>query len=439
MARLPLRTNLGYGIADFGQNLLFQTVGIYLLSFYTDVAMLSAAFAGNLFLLTRIWDGINDPLMGYLAQRTRSRWGTYRPWLLWMAFPVGISFVLLFLVPDVSQEGKQWYAIITYVVFTMAFTAMNIPYGTLTAVMTPDYAERGRLTGYRMTFAMVGAILAGYAFLTISGKWEDASQGYFWAACLFALILIITLGIGFFTVREELTTQIVPSLSLSTSWAALRSNRPFWMLSITFGSCFVAYAVFVSILPYLGRYLLGDEEVTANLLLVVMGTTAASIPVWTWLSKRIGKKAVFLAGASFYILAMAGLFFLESDQHTLVYGWLLIHGLGNGAAVFTSWAMIADTIEYGQWKSGIRLESMIYGVYGFFIKLGIGIGIWLAGQGLSLGGYVANGEQSEEALRSIRLLVSLVPLVWIVIAVIAMMAYRIDPALHQRIRDEIQA
>lgn len=439
MARLPLRTHLGYGIADFGQNLLFQTVGIYLLSFYTDVAALSAAFAGNLFLLTRIWDGINDPLMGYLAQRTRSRWGTYRPWLLWMAVPLGISFVLLFIVPDLSLGGKQVYAVITYVLFTMAFTAINIPYGTLTAVMTPDYTERGRLTGFRMTFAMVGAILAGYAFLTISGTWEEASQGYFWTACLFAGILVLTLGIGFFTVREKILTQQAPSHSLPKSWAALRSNRPFWMLSITFGSCFAAYAVFVSILPYLGRYFLGDEGITANLLLVVTGTTAASIPAWTWLSKRVGKKAVFLAGACFYLLAMTGMFFLGSDQQLMAYGWMFIYGLGNGAAVFTSWAMIADTVEYGQWKSGIRLESMIYGVYGFFIKLGIGIGIWMAGQGLDLGGYVANVEQSTEALRNIRLLVSLVPLGWIVIATIAMLAYQIDPAMHQRIRDEIQA
>lgn len=438
MSQLSPKTHLGYGIADFGQNLLFQIVSIFLLKFYTDTALLSAAFAGNLFLFSRIWDGLNDPIMGYLAQRTRSRWGTYRPWLLWMAIPVGLSFVALFYMPDFSLQGKQWYAIGTYLLFTMAFTALNIPYGTLTAVLTSDSVERGKLTGYRMTFAMVGAILAGYAFLPLTELSTDLQTGYLWAAGIFALILISTLLIGFFSIKEEVVIHRFTQPNLREGWRALLQNRPFWMLCITFGSCFAAYAVFMSILPYFGQYFLGDPSLTPTLLLAVMGMTAVSIPGWTWLSKRWGKRSIFLMGSACYLLAMGAIFFLTSDPSMVVYACMILYGIGNGAVVLTSWAMIADTVEYGEWKTGLRLESMLYGVYGFFIKLGIGIGIWLAGQGLEMGGYIANVDQSSDTLRSIQLLLSAVPCLWIVIACLAMWTYHIDTELHLRIRKELE-
>ena len=400
-------------------------------------ALLSATFAGNLFLIARIWDGINDPLMGYLAQHTRSRWGRYRPWLLWMAVPTALTFVLLFYVPDWSEGGKEAYAIGTYVLFTMAFTALNIPYGTLTAVISPDYGERSRLTGFRMTFAMLGAILAGYAFLPMVGRFDDPGQGYLWAAIFFGMVLVGTLGIGFFAVKEQLQVAQEAFASFWSGWQSLSKNRPFWMLCITFGSCFVAYAVFASSIPYFGRYFLQDASLTSWLLLAVMGTTAVSIPIWTRLSSRLGKRGVFLVGALFYAIAMMGFFFLTPEQKIGAILLMILHGIGNGAAVLSSWAMVADTIEYGEWKTGVRVESMLYGVYGFFIKLGIGIGIWLVSRGLTLSGYVPNEAQSSEALQGIQLLLSLVPLFWIVVAFIAMGLYRIDTRLHRQIREEL--
>jgi Na+/melibiose symporter-like transporter len=171
--------------------------------------------------------------------------------------------------------------------------------------------------------------------------------------------------------------------------------------------------------------------------LLIMGTTAASIPFWTWFSRKFGKKTAFLWGMLGYATALSGLFFLDLSHRPALYLLMVLYGLGNGAAVFGSWAMIADTIEYGEWKSGLRLEGIWYGIYGFFLKLGLGIGLWLAGQVLSGSGYVPNVAQSADSLLGIRLQVSLIPLAWIGVAWLLMWAYPIGAKMHQQIRAEI--
>ncbi|MEO1452103.1 MAG: MFS transporter, partial [Bacteroidota bacterium] len=192
---LSLRARIAYGLGDFGQNILFQVAGIYLLSYYTDVLGISAAWAGTLFLLARIWDGINDPLMGWYAQRTRSRLGIYRPWIFWMALPLCLSFVALFWVP--VSAGIHWWIGIAYILFGMCFTAVNIPYGSLTAALTRDYTERGSLTGYRMTLGMTGGVLASFAFLPAIDWLGGGISGYTRMALVLATILLVCLGITF--------------------------------------------------------------------------------------------------------------------------------------------------------------------------------------------------------------------------------------------------
>lgn len=430
---LPLRTHLGYGFGDLGQNLVFQSIAIFLLPYFTEVMGLSPALAGLIFLIARPFDGLTDPLMGYLAQRHRSRWGRFRPFLLYSALPGAICFYALFSAPTLSGNWAFLYALGMYLLFSLFFTAFNIPYGALTAVMTNDYHERGKLTGFRMTFALLGAIIAGYVSPTLLG----IEGGYQLMAGLYAGILVMCLLVAFFSVRERSIESAQPQASLKESLKMLRNNRPFILVTTTFACCFASALAFSGMVQYYFTYYRHDQAGMSLALLCFSGGTAASIPFWAWLARQIGKRSVLITGLLISTLAYGLMFFLSAEERLLLWVILGLHGLGNGAIAFASWAMPADTIEYGEWQSGIRAEGITYGVYGVFLKIGMAIGSSLIGLGLSYVGYVAHAEQSAEILWGIRALMTLLPAFFLLLALLCMSLYRLSPSRHQEIRREL--
>ncbi|MEZ4825056.1 MAG: MFS transporter [Bacteroidia bacterium] len=435
--KLSTRARLGYGLGDFGQNIIFQATGIYLLHFHTDIFMIDGGFVAALFLIARIWDGINDPIVGYLAQRTRTRWGSFRPYLLFASVPLALSMVLLFSAPSLSPSGKLVYAAVTYIFFGLAFTLYNIPYSTLTAVITSDYHERSVLTGYRMTFAMTGGIVAGVCMLPVVNYFGGGERGYKLAAVVFAAIILFSSLSGFFSVEEKIQLQPAQRLPFRDSFRALLKNRPFWLLCLAFGCCFAALGVYSATIAYFFQYYWNDAGKTSISLLIMMGTTAATIPLWTWFARRNGKKAAFLIGAGFYIAAFAGLYFIHPGQNAALYFFLTLQGIGNGAAAFTSWAMLPDTVEYGQWKTGLRTTGLSYGIYGFCFKLGLGIGGAMTGFLLAKLGYVPHAVQSETVLAGIKALLSLAPMGLITVAFFAIYRYQITASFHKKINMEM--
>jgi GPH family glycoside/pentoside/hexuronide:cation symporter len=436
--RLSTRTLLGYGIADFGQNIIFQATGFYLLFFYTDIFMVDAAFAGSLFLIARIWDGINDPIMGHLAQRTRSRWGTYRPYLLFASLPLAVSMILLFYAPELSSSGKLFYVAATYIFFGMAFTAYNVPYGTLTAVMTSDYHERSKLTGYRMTFAMLGGIVAAVFMLKLVEYFGGGKAGFLTTAIVFSVVMLITSLTGFFATKEKITFEEVPSTDLKKSFETLKKNKPFWLLCLAFGCCFAALGVYSASTAYFYQYYMGDASLTMTALLIMMGTTGITVPFWAWYAQRVGKRNAFLRGTLFYMIAFLLMIFIQPDQMHLMYPLLFIQGIGNGSAAFASWAMLPDTIEYGQWKTGERTAGISYGIFGFCFKLGLGLGAGMTGLVLAGLNYQPGVEQTGTVIWGIRLLMTLTPLILVTIAYLAVNKYDITPQLHQKIARELE-
>ncbi|MDW3649727.1 MAG: MFS transporter [Bacteroidia bacterium] len=434
---LTQKNYLGYGLGDFGQNILFQSSIIYLGKFYTDIIGIDPAWIAGLFLLARLWDGINDPIMGFLAQRTHSKWGSYRPYLLWAAFPLALSMFLLFYVPEFLEDYKYAYVAISYLFFGMAFTAYNVPYGTLTAVMSPDYHERGKLTGYRMSFAMLGGIIGATLILPTVKAFGGGREAYAWTGALFGGIILLTSLGSFFSVKETERISFQKGLGFGKGLAVLRKNYPFWLLSICFAACFAAYAVFATSVPYYCQYVLGNEDLASWILLALTGITALGIPFWSWLSPKLGKRMIFLIGAIAYILAYIGLYYLPSLPQNLIYPLMVVHGIGNAAAVYTSWAILPDTIEYGQWKGGDRVEGLSYGIYGFCFKAGLGLGGALALSMLDSSGYIPGAEQTAAVKNSLSQLVSLIPMVLILLAAIALWFYPIDAEMHKKIREEV--
>lgn len=436
--KLSTRARLGYGFADFGQNIIFQATGIYLLHFYTDIFLIDAGFVAVLFLVARIWDGINDPIIGYFAQKTQTRWGTFRPYLLFASLPMAASMVLLFYAPDLTPGGKLIYAAATYIFFGLSFTLYNIPYSTLTAVITSDYHERSVLTGYRMTFAMTGGIVAGVMMLPAVNLFGGGKQGYLYAAFLFSVIIFVANLSGFFSVKERIQLQPSANIPFFKAFEALRKNRPFWLLCLAFGCCFAALGVYSATIAYYFTYYWEDSSKTSVALFIMMGTTAVTIPFWTWFAQKYGKKAAFLFGAGFYLTAFAGLFIIQPGQNIGLYVLLVFQGIGNGAAAFTSWAMLPDTVEYGQWKTGLRTTGLSYGIYGFCFKLGLGLGGATTGFVLANLGYLPNVAQSETVLTGIKILLTLVPMGLILTAFVAISQYKITASLHQKLSMDIE-
>ncbi len=437
-APLSVRSRLAYGLGDVGQNILFQITVFHLLFFLTEEAGISSVFAGSLFLLARIWDGINDPIMGYLAARTSTRWGSYRPYLLWGAPLIGLSLYLLFAIPEGSPAFREGYVALTYLFYGMVFTLFNIPYGSLTAVMTSSYEERGILTGYRMTFAMAGGLLGATAFLPVVRAFGGGATGYALAAALFGLLVWLFSMPTFFGVRERLRIQPEEKPRPRQAWSYLQRNTPFWWLCMAFGTTFAAYALYAASLPYAAKYLFQRETLTVPLVLTLMAITGLAVPAWTWASGRIGKKKVFLFGSAGYFLGflLLGLLPAHADP-ALLYLALAIQGIGNGAAAYTSWAMLPDTVEFGQWKTGMSAPGLVYGVYGFFFKLGLGIGSALAGGLVAWAGIQATGGAISPGW--IRAGISWLPMGMMALAWLAIWRYPITSALHAEIRDYLAA
>lgn len=436
--QLSPRTYFGYGLGDFGQNILFQASIFHLSFFYVEIIGIDAAWLAGLFLAARIWDGVNDPLMGYLAERNKSKWGTYRPFLLWGAFPLALSMFLLFYVPDFLEESKNTYVLLSYLFFGMAFTAFNIPYGTLTAVMTQDYHERGKLTGFRMTFAMLGGIIGATLILPSVNLFGGGKTAFAWTGGIFALLILLSSIGSFLSVKEQHKIQPNKEKNFGKNFKILLQNRPFWLLSLCFAACFAAYAIFASSMAFYCQYILGDVQLASYVILVIMGITAAGVPLWTYFSPKLGKRKIFLIGAFCYILAFLGIYFLDTIGKGMIYPLLAIYGIGNAAAVYTSWAILPDTIEYGEWKNKQRVEGLSYGIYGFCFKAGLGIGSALALALLDSSGYIPNQEQSPEVQNMLVKLVSIIPLALIGLAAISLWFYPITAEFHKKMRTEIE-
>ncbi len=435
---LSIASRLTYGFGDFGQNILFQITAFHLLFYLTEEVGLSATFLGALFLGARIWDGINDPIMGYVASRTHTRWGSYRPYLLWGAPLLALSMYWLFAVPNWALSAQAWYVGLSYVAFGMVFTFYNIPYGSLTAVMTQSYHERSLLTGYRMVFAMAGGIFGATLFTPLVAYWGGGKEGYALAAAIFAVVVLLSSLPTFFLVKESVPVRDEENPDPRAASTFLRSNGPFWWLCLAFGSAFAAYSLFAATLPFAAKYLFGREEITVSLILMLMGITGLTIPAWTWAAQRIGKRGVFLWGALCYGLGYVLLAWVPATIHvSVLYAIFAIMGVGNGAAAFTSWAMLPDTIEYGKWKTGLRAPGLTYGVFGFFFKLGLGIGAALAGGLLAWSGYPSEGITPERLLPTIRAGISWIPLAITALAWWAVWKYPITAAMHVNIQNDL--
>lgn len=434
---LTLTTRLGYGIGDFAFNSAYQLVAFFLLIYYTDVFGIEPAQAGTIFLVAKIWDAVTDPVMGLVTDATRSRWGRKRPYLLFGAVPLGAAVFFLFAGPDIDTGYRFAYGLATFILFSTAITVTNIPYGSLTAALTTDSHERASLSGYRMTFALLGTLFAAGATKPLVSLFADEAAGYRYASLIIGALVVVILWITFYSVREHVAVGKEEPVDIKTGLRIIFTNGPFLILTGATLLLMVAVNLLAIIVNYYFKYNLHREGLVPVAFLCIFVTAAAIIPFFVKLSERTDKRPAFLIGLSLLVPALVALFFFGEGNLAITFTILFVAGAGISTVFLFPWAMIPDTVEVSQLKTGHRREGLLYGVYWMSYKIGTALAGFIAGIGLSSSGYVQNVAQTPSSLLGIRVLTSLVPCLFIVLGMLLISRYPISRAYHAGVLEQI--
>ncbi|MBF2047874.1 MFS transporter [Leptolyngbya sp. NK1-12] len=451
---LNFSTKLAYGAGDLGPAITANILAFFLLFFFTNVAGMNAALAGSVLMIGKIWDAVNDPLVGVLSDRTRSaRWGRRYPWMLYGAIPFGVTFFLQWVVPRFSQNeaANQWglfaYYVLISVLFNIFYTMVNLPYTALTPELTQDYNERTSLNSFRFAFSIGGSILSLILALVIFRIVPDAGQQYLWLGGICAVISTLPLyWCVFGTYRRTMAmvqlhgSQNEQNIPFFTQLKIAFSNRPFLFVIGIYLCSWLAVQITATILPYFVVNCLGLSSETFTLIaLAVQGTALLMLFVWSAISARVGKKAVYFMGMVLWIIAQAGLFFLQPNQSGLVYPLAIMAGIGVSTAYLIPWSMIPDVIELDELNTGQRREGIFYGFMVLLQKLGLALGLFIVGQALDQAGFIESvaGQptpvQPESALLAIRLAIGPVPTVALIIGLFLAYFYPITREVHAEI------
>ncbi len=411
--RLPARVKLMYGIGDTGFSLTSTLIGAYFLLFLTDVVGLRPAFAGAAIMVAQQWDWINDPIVGYLSDRTRSKWGRRRPFLLFGFLPFGIVFALMWWKPPIASQGwlAAYYAGI-YVLYDTVATLVYMPYFALTPELTLDYDERTSLTTYRMAFSILGGLVAFTLPWMIIGAFRPENADRVWLnGMIFAAISALPLLCVFFGTRERQEFHLEERPALRESLQAAIKNRPFLLGMGIFLLTWMAVDVIQAVLLYFVRYWLHMEAQSDTIFAVIFVTALVVLPFWEWASRHTNKRQAYVMGISFWAAVQIVLVLLGPNTPVMAILFLAgLAGIGVAAAHVLPWAMIPDTVEWDEWQTGQRHEGMFYSLIMLIQKGATGLALFLIGLGLEWAGYIPNAEwQSATALTAIRVMTGPVP------------------------------
>jgi len=438
---LSIKEKIGYGLGDTASHFVWDMVGFWILIFYTDTFGISAAAAGTIMLIARVWDMVSDPIMGVIADRTNTPWGKFRPYILWMALPYSVLAVLTFTTPDLSSTGKVIYAGVTYLLLMTVFTAINLPYSSLGAVMTSDSYERAGLNSYRFVFAFIGQFIVTGTALSLAlylGQ-GDTAKGYQYTLILFGVVSFALFIITFKTTKERVQPPKAQQQNLKEDLYNLFRNGPWVILFFVGIISFVMFAMQNLSIAYYFKYYIGNEENVQ--LFNVIGTVAliAGIPFSKPLSKRFGKKNVYLASS-----LVSGFFFIllyipGPENIIMVYVLNVLAKFTYAPAVPLLWTMIADTADYSEWKNGRRATGLLFSAATFAQKAGWGIGGALAGWLLAVYQFVPNVDQGETAITGIKLLISVFPGILYMSCAILLFYYSIDQKTCMVMQNDLES
>jgi GPH family glycoside/pentoside/hexuronide:cation symporter len=391
--KLSIREKVSYGLGDTACNIIFSLTTTLLTLFYTDYAGINPAVIGIIVLISRIFDGGSDIVMGFITEKTKSKYGKARPWVLWMAVPYAVSGIALFLVPAGATEAvKAIYVFVTYnLVTTIVYTALNLPYGTLAAMMTRDQNERAVTNVLRMILALLGRILATSFTLPLVGLLGGTQRSWVIVSAVFCVIAMVLLFICFTNTKERVQIPAArgKKVSAKEGLAALVHNI-YWLKSLSLWGILTIYATVNGIvLPYYCKYILGNQNYTGTVYAVEQACMIVGIIVLPILIPRFGKRNLALFGS---LIAIAGqfLFMLNTRSYQFAVVASAVKGLGQAPLFGVIFSFIADAVEYGQWKTHVRHEGMIFSAASVGSKVGAGLSSAAVGGILAVSGYIAS-------------------------------------------------
>jgi glycoside/pentoside/hexuronide:cation symporter, GPH family len=481
--KVAVKEKIGYAMGDIATNFFFQSMILYQTRFYTDTAGLSAVAVGSMFLVLRLADAVFDPVVGALSDRTQTRWGKFRPWILWTAVPFGLIFWLVYVTPNASSGTKLLYAYITYTLVMMMYSANNTPYSALMGVMTPDASERSSIASYRFVGALIGQFIIQALPLPLVAKFGqgDSAKGWAMTMAIFGALIIVLNLITFASSRERVQPPPGDKHPLSDDIKDVFSCGPWLVMFILTLLVFTMLVVRGSSSNYLFAYYLDQSQIKdllakfglagigggpvtgwksaldgLGLLVKPDGSNAAAVGLSLFfvlgslvqivgiifsklLADRFGKKLVFIAGVSVTTIATVLVFFISPTQISALFWLGILWSVGWGPTVPLLWVMIADVADYSEWKTTRRATGFMYAGILFALKAGLSIGGALSAWIINVYGYVPNVAQTDHALRGIRLGASIYPAIALGIVLACLAIYPIGKSLNITIQDELTA
>jgi len=443
--QLPRRIKLLYPTGDLSVSIPLAILMFFQLYFLTDVAHLRPDLAGWAVGIGKVWDAINDPLFGLISDRIRTRWGRRRVFLLFGAVPLGLTFMLMWLVPPFGPLGLTVYYALTFILFDTTFTLIHVAYNALTPELTSDYDERSSLNGYRMVYSIAGT-LGAIIFATVLG-WTIADPQTLFAVVgvTLGLVAILPPLLVYKVTWERPAEDQPPPLPWRRALAATLSNRPFWMVMGLYLLSWTTASVLAAGLVYFANYHLRVPEQANYFVLVAEGAAILFIPLWVWVARRLDKKRAFILGTVSWIVILLALSFLRSDQVILAYVLAAFSGSGIATAYVIPWAMVPDVVEHDELRTGQRREGSYYAFASFFQKLATGAAVWAMGQALYRAGYVTPTpglpvpQQSSRVIQVIRWFMGPVPAVLLILSILCAWFYPITREFHASLREQLAA
>jgi len=455
ISKLKLKEKVGYSLGDTASNLFFQTFIFFLLYFYTDVFGIPAASVASIFLIGRIWDAVNDPMMGMIADRTNTKFGKFRPYLLYAALPFGILGFIMFITPDISTSGKVIYAFITYNCMMMIYTVINVPYSALMGVITPNSQERTVVSSFRFVAAFVGQFIVQFAVLrlvTVFGKGNEVA-GWQWAMAVMAGLSVLLWLATFVSTKERVQPIKEQKNPLKQDLSDLFKNRP-WVL---IGSATIFQLLFNVIkggsIMYYFKYFVQDQQLsllgktfsfsyqslTSTFLLVGTAMTILGAVMTSIFSKKLGKSRCYYSFLGIAAVTTALFYVLKPQDIILMFILQIISSFAVGPVSVLQWAIYTDTADYSEWKTGRRATALIMAASLFALKLGIALAGSIQAWILDSFGFIANVAQSAAALNGIKLLMSIFPAIAGIIAVALMVFYPLNNKMMVQIEKDLTA
>lgn len=441
--KVSMREKLCYGVGDVGANLVWTTVASFLTLYCTDVAGISAGIVGTLMLIARLFDGVSDLFMGIIVDKTNTKWGKARPWVLWSAPPLVISLVMIFSIPNISSTGKMIYLLGVYIFMAaICFTASNLSYNTMLSLVTTDQYDRNVMNTIRFTYTMVAQLVINVVTIPIINYFGGDQKAWTILSVIYAIIAMITFYITFAGTKERYKPikknednkkKVHPIKTVKI----LCKNKYFILITLAFAVIYVSLGLTSGSRIYYAKYVLGNEMINSYMTLFNYIPTILAMMIMPVFTKKIGKIKVLFIGFLFYGVGLI-LQIVGPTSLPMIYAGLILQGIGHAALYSCLFAIVGDVIDYSEWKDGVREEGLTYSVTSFGQKIGTGLGTAALGWILALGKYDGNAVvQSASAITAIKSLFLYIPLVITVIVLIIWYLFMGIDKIYPTVRKEL--